>query len=129
DVLSKIGSAPNREFPRARCWRLTLTTDGSTRLSIGAGDGIGVPFTTFGNAPAAGTVVTASGDGLACAGWSSRWLSEVAAKPPKAAAAVSASRVVRARREGDACCIAVRLRGCAGVGRRSARIHTFRRRG
>jgi hypothetical protein len=47
------------------------------------------------------------------------------------AAALRASRVVRVpeRRGVGACCIAVRLQGVAAFGRRSARIHTFRRAG
>ena len=115
-------------FTRTRCSVLTLTTAGSTRLSIGASDGIGVPLTTFGSAAAAGTVAAvAGGAGSAAAGRSSISCMPVAANPPNAAAALSASRVRRALERGavgdDECCIAAGLRG-AGIGAAPVGAHS-----
>ena len=124
NIRRNTGSSPNGVLTRTRCLLVTLTTAGSTRLSIGASDGTGTPLTAVGSAAAAGTVA-APGVGCAPTGASSSRFRPVAANPPNAAAMLRASRVRRA--VFGACCIAGRLRDGTGGMHRSVRIHTLTR--
>src|SRR5690606_31106938 len=92
NIRRKNGSLPNG-LTRTRCLVCTLTTAGSTRLSIGARVGTGWPSTADGSAAAAGTDTAGGAAGAAFAGCSRASRTAVAAKPPNAAARDRASRV------------------------------------
>ncbi len=92
NMRRKNGSLANGLLTRTRCLACTLTTAGVTRCSIGASDGMAWPSTAAGRAATVGSAAGIAG--AACAGGSRASCSAVAAKPPNAAAAVRASKVV-----------------------------------
>src|SRR5690606_28067439 len=103
NMRRKNGSLPNGLTWR-RCAACTLTTEGVTRLSIGASDGIGWPSTAAGSAATAGAgrALAAAGS-VADAGACSASRMAVAANPPNAAAAARTSRVGAGRMGGGVC--------------------------
>src|SRR5690606_4941134 len=92
NMRRKNGSLPNGLTWR-RCAACTLTTEGVTRWSIGASDGIGWPSTAAGSAATAGAgrALAAAGS-VADAGACSASRMAGAANPPNAAAAGRAGR-------------------------------------
>ena len=101
NMRRKNGSLKKGLLTATRCLVCTLTTAGITWRSIGASEGSAWPPTGEGRAAGAASAGVAAGTGTAGAGvaWarlSSSPFTAVAAKPPKAAAAVRvSSRVVR----------------------------------
>jgi hypothetical protein len=108
----KKGSLPNGLTWR-RCAACTLTTEGVTRCSIGASDGIGWPSSAIGRAATIGTACAVAGS-AARAGDCTASRMAVAANPPNAAAAASTSRVGAGRMVGS------RLGGGSGEDGREA---------
>jgi hypothetical protein len=86
-IRRNTGSSPNGVFTRTRCLVCTLTTAGVTFFSIGASEGIAWPSTALGSAA---TIGAATGADAARAGVCRVSRTQVAAKPPKVAAAVRA---------------------------------------